>query len=176
MKSLNKNSLLLLLFTLPSSVWALSNDREQPIFIEAEQVEVDKPKGFSRYQGHVKFVQGSLVIRGSTVLLYHKAGEIDKVIIHGKPASFQQQPDEGEIAIVSSANKIEYIAKQSRLFLFDSAKVSQGNNSFAGEKIEYDMVKGTVVANKDSSGNERISAFIEPEEDKKTEENKPSNE
>ncbi len=164
MKSRNKNSFLLLaLIWLPNTVQALSNDRDQPIFIEAEQVEVNKLKGFSRYQGQVKFVQGSLIIRGETVLLYHKNGAVDKIIIHGKPASFQQQPDKGGISIVSSANKIEYIAKQSRLFLFESAKVSQGNNSFSGEKIEYDMVKGTVVANKGSSSKNRIHAIIEQE-------------
>ena len=116
--------------------------------------------------GNVKFVQGSLVIRGSTILLYHKSGAVDKIIISGRPASFQQTPDQGGIIIISQANKMEYIAKQSRLFLFNSAKVSQGNNSFSGEKIEYDIVKGTVVANKGSSGNNRIHAIFEPEEEK----------
>ena len=166
MKSRNKNSLLLMaLVCLPNTVHALASDREQPIFIEAGQVEIDKLKGFSRYQGNVKFVQGSLIIRGGTILLYQKDGEINKVIIHGQPASFQQMPDEGGITIVSQANKMEYIAKQARLFLFNSAKVSQGNNSFSGEKIEYDIVLGTVVANKNSSGNNRIHAIIEQEEE-----------
>lgn len=166
MKSRNKNNLLLLaLVCLPNTVQALASDREQPIFIQAEQVEIDNTKGFSRYQGNVKFVQGSLIIRGGTVLLYHKDGAVDKVIIRGRPASFQQLPDKGDVTIVSRANKMEYIAKQSRLFLFDSAKVSQGNNSFSGEKIEYDIVKGTVVANKGSSGNERIHAIIEQDEE-----------
>ncbi len=169
MKFQNKTSILILMLTcLPGITLALSSDREQPIFIEAEEVEIDKLKGFSRYLGNVKFVQGSLIIKGSSVLLYHNKGEINKVIIQGQPARFQQQPDEGEGSIISKANKMEYIAKQSRLFLFDSAKVSQGNNSFSGEKIEYDMVKGTVVANKDSSGKERVHAVIEQEEEIKT--------
>lgn len=165
MKSPHKNSLLLLtLFCLPESVLALSSDREQPIFIEADQVEIDKLKGYSRYQGNVKFVQGSLIIRGRIVLLYHKDGVVDKIIINGKPASFQQLPDEGGSTIVSHAHKMEYLAKQSRLFLFKSAKVSQGKNSFTGEKIEYDIVKGTVVANKGSTSGNRIKAILEPEE------------
>jgi len=168
MKSPNKNSLWLLAFvSLPTELSALSNDREQPIFIQADQVEIDKLKGFSRYQGNVKFVQGSMVIRGGIVMLYHKDGTIDKVIIRGQPASFQQMPDKGDVTIISRANKMEYFAKQSRLFLFDSAKVSQGNNSFAGEKIEYDIVKGTVVANKGSSDNGRIHAIIEQQEEEK---------
>ena len=98
-------------------------------------------------------------------MLYHKDGVVEKVIINGQPASFQQLPDKGDIAIVSQAQKMEYIAKQSRLFLFKSARVSQGNNSFSGEKIEYDIIKGTVVANKDSRDGNRISAILEPDEE-----------
>lgn len=162
MKSQNKNSLMLLvMLCLPGGVHALSSDREQPIFIEADQVEIDKLKGYSRYQGNVKFVQGSLIIRGETVLLYHKDGVVDKVMIDGQPASFQQMPDKGGITIVSQANKMEYSARQSRLFLFDAAQVSQGKNSFSGEKIEYDIINSTVVANKGASGGGRVNAILE---------------
>lgn len=167
MKSPNKNNLLLLaLFCLPGGAHALSSDREQPILIEADQVEIDKLKGFSRYEGNVKIVQGSLIIRGKTVLLYHKDGVIDKVIINGQPASFQQMPDKGGTIIVSQAHKMEYIARQSRLFLFDSARVSQGKNSFSGEKIEYDIVNSTVVANKGVNGGGRVNAILEEESNK----------
>ena len=165
MKSPRNNSLVLLLACLPGSSLALSTDRQQPIFIEAEQVEIDKTNGFSRYEGNVKFRQGSLIIRGGIVMLYHKNGEIEKAVIEGKPASFQQTPDKGDASIVSHANKMEYNAGTSRLFLFDSAKVSQGNNSFTGEKIEYDIIHGTVVANKDMEGQGRINAVIEQKGD-----------
>ena len=169
MKSQNKNSLLLLaLFCLPGGAHALSSDREQPIFIEADEVEIDKLKGFSRYQGNVKFVQGSLIIRGEVILLTHKDGVIDKVVIDGEPATFQQMPDKGAATIVSHAHKMEYYAKQSRLYLFNSARVSQGNNSFSGEKIEYDIVNSTVIANKGVSGGNRVNAILEEEPNKKT--------
>lgn len=165
MKS-RKNSLILLaLLCLPGAARALSTDREQPIYIEAEHVKIDKLKGFSRYEGNVKFVQGSLVIRGGSVLLYHKDGSVNKAIIRGQPASFQQEPDEGGLVIVSQARKIEYFAKDARLYLFDSAKVTQGKNSFSGEKIEYDIVKGTVIANKGARKGSRINAIIEPSEE-----------
>ncbi len=154
----------LCILCLPASVRALSSDREQPIFIEAEEVELDKQKGISRYHGNVRFRQGSLVIHGGTILLYHKDGQVEKVIINGQPASFQQQPDKGETTIVSQARKMEYIASRSRLFLYDNAQVSQGKNSFSGEKIEYDIIKGTVVANKNSSGKNRINAILEPDD------------
>ena len=160
-----KNKLLaLFMFGLPVHAHALKTDREQPIFVEAEEVVIDKQKGISRYRGNVRFKQGSLIIRGGTVLLYHKDGQLDKVVINGNPASFQQSPDKGGIIIMSQARKMEYIAKQSRLFLFEQARVSQGNNVFSGEKIEYDIIKGTVVAKRGESDGSRINAILEPDE------------
>lgn len=151
----------LLLCFLPAYVQALNTDHQQPIHIEAEEVEIDKQKGISRYRGNVLLKQGSLVIRGNTVLLHHKNGQLEKVIITGKPASFQQTPDIGGISIVSQAQRMEYIAKQSRLLLFQNAEVSQGNNVFSGEEIAYDIVKGTVVANRGESEGNRINAILD---------------
>lgn len=162
MISPKKNKLLILtLSCLPAYSQALSTDREQPVYVEAEEVEIDNHKGISRYHGNVRFKQGSLIIRGTTVLLYHKQGQLDKVIISGKPASFQQMPDKGGISIVSRAERMEYIARQSRLLLFQNARVSQGKNVFSGEKIEYDMVQGTVVANRGKTGSKRINAILD---------------
>ncbi len=129
-------------------------------------MEIDKLKGFSRYEGNVKLVQGSLVIRGEIILLYHKDGLVDKVVIDGEPASFQQMPDKGDATILSQAHKMEYFAKQSRLFLFDAAKVTQGNNSLTGEKIEYDIVNSTVIANKGVDGGGRVNAVLEEKPNK----------
>ncbi|MDH5446910.1 MAG: lipopolysaccharide transport periplasmic protein LptA [Gammaproteobacteria bacterium] len=155
--------LFLLLPCIPVNTLALSSDRQQSIFIEAEAVEIDKQQGVSRYEGNVRFKQGSLIIRGGTVHLYHKNGELHRAIIRGYPASFQQTPDKGGISIISQAKEMEYVANSSRLFLYQNARVSQGKNIFSGEKIEYDIIKGTVVANKGLNGNNRINAILETE-------------
>lgn len=154
----------LLLLLSPSLSMALETDRKQPIFIEAEVVKLDKENGISRYTGNVQFKQGSLLIRGTSVVLYHKQGQVEKAVINGMPASFQQMPDKGGISIVSQAHKMEYISDQSRLFLFQKARVAQGNNIFTGETIEYDFANGRVVANKDNGEGNRINAILETEE------------
>lgn len=153
--------ILVILIGMPACASALSTDHQQPVQIEAEEVVFDKQKGISRYNGNVQFKQGSLIIKGGTILLYHRDGLLDKVIINGQPASFQQTPDKGNDAIVSRAHRMEYLASQSRLLLYKDARVTHGKNVFSGEMIEYDIVKGTVVANKGDSNGRRINAILE---------------
>ncbi len=162
MTCLFKNKIaFLLLLCIPVYGHTLSNDHEQPVHIQADKVIIDKQKGITRYRGNVRFTQGSLIIRGSSVLLYYDNGQLDKVIISGKPASFQQTPAKGEVSVVSSSGRMEYLARQSRLLLFDDARVSQGKNVFSGEMIEYDIVKGTVVANREAPEGSRINAILD---------------
>ncbi|MDH5407541.1 MAG: lipopolysaccharide transport periplasmic protein LptA [Gammaproteobacteria bacterium] len=141
---------------------ALESDRSQPIFIKANHVEIDKQKGFSTYSGNVSFSQGSIKIQGDQVTMYYKNGELDKAVVKGRPALFQQQPDKGNDTVVSQAKTLEYYARSSRLFLLDKAEVSQGANSFAGARIEYDIHRSTVVANNNNSTKGRINAILAP--------------
>ena len=158
--------ILLGLSWLANPAFALQSDREQPIYITADHVEIDKKNGFSKYTGQVHMKQGSVNIRGDLVLLYHQNGEVEKVIINGEPASFQQQPDKGGDVVISKAKRMEYFAKNSRIFLINDARVSQGVNRFSGERIEYDIYRGTVVANKDKANKNRVHAIIAPAEEK----------
>lgn len=162
MKYLNANYLFfaLLLFVGPAS--GLESDRAQPIYIKANRVEIDKQQGYSTYSGNVAITQGSVKIHGDRVTLYYKKGELEKAIINGQPASFQQQQEKNGTTVVSQAKRMEYYAQQARLFLLDQAKVSQGANSFAGARIEYDVQNSTVIANNNNSSKGRINAILAP--------------
>ena len=143
-------------------VHALESDRSQPIFIKANRVEIDKQKGYNTYSGNVTFSQGSIKIHGDQVKMFYKNGELDKAIVNGRPALFQQQPDKDDGTVVSQAKRLEYYAKSSRLFLLDEAEVAQGANSFAGARIEYDIHRSTVIANNNNSTKGRINAILAP--------------
>lgn len=155
-------SLILLCSSLCVTAQALESDRQQPIRIKADRVEIDKPKGLSVYSGKVTIKQGSLHIQGDEVTIHTKNGALNKAIIRGRPAIFQQQRDKDGQVVVSQAKRMEYYARKARLFLLDEAKVSQGNNSFAGAKIEYDIQKSTVIANNNKTSKGRIDAILTP--------------
>ena len=60
------------------SAWALPNDNEQPIRIQANEAQLDDKQGIATYKGDVIITQGSMKITGNTVTITRNAaGEID---------------------------------------------------------------------------------------------------
>ena len=146
--------------------WALQSDREQPIEIQADRVELNEKTEISRYQGQVRLQQGTLKISADTVTVYMKKGKLNKIIIDGKPARFEQQPEDHKEVVTSHANHMEYSADKERLILQNDALVVQGANNFSGDYIEYDTLNSTVKANKNEGSDSRVHAIIVPSGDK----------
>jgi len=145
-----------------SSAWALRSDRNQPIDIRADRVEVDQRKQTSHYLGHVRLQQGSLKIDADDVMVYMQNGKLHKIVISGNPARFQQQPEGSKTVVTSQAQNMEYYAGEQRLLLKHNAEVNQGGNQFHGDFIEYDTRTSTVKANTDENSQSRVHAIIQP--------------
>lgn len=152
--------------TLLPSARALLSDRKQPIDIKADRVEVNQRKQTSHYIGNVRLVQGSMKIEASDVVVYMVNGKLDRIVISGNPAHFQQRPQNHEGLVTSTAQNMEYFAQQQRLLLKHNAEVNQGNNHFRGEFIEYDTRTSTVKANRGANSNARVHAIIQPADEK----------
>jgi lipopolysaccharide export system protein LptA len=141
---------------------ALNSDRNQPIHIQADYVHIDKKSGISEYRGNVLLVQGSMEITGELVVVHQPDGELSKIIVKGEPATFRQQPDEQQEPVHSQARQMEYQAQQERIILMENARVKQGNQQFAGNRIVYNTRTSTVVAQGDQQQHERVRAVIVP--------------
>jgi len=141
---------------------ALQSDREQPINLQADRVEINEKQATSLYQGHVHLQQGSLKIDADEVSVQMKDGKLDIIIIRGTPAILEQQPDNQTDFVRSRANYMEYYAAQERLLLKTNAEVIQGNNLFQGDHIEYDTRNSVVKAHKDPGSDTRVHAIIQP--------------
>jgi len=155
----------LLLISISSQALALKSDRNQPIKIEADHVEINEKTQISQYRGNVSMQQGSLKISADEVTVYLKNGVLHQVTITGNPAQFEQVPDDRKTLVKSRARKMEYFAKQQRLLLKQDAEVIQGANQFRGDQIEYDTLTSTVKAQKDATSDSRVHAIIQPKED-----------
>ena len=166
----------LFVVSLPS--WALRSDRDQPINIKADRVEINEKTEVSHYQGHVYMKQGTLVIKADSVYVYLKNGELNKIIIDGKPATFEQKPEDNKDIVKSRAKHMEYYAKKQLLVLKQDARIVQGANNFSGDFIEYDTLNSTVKANKGEDSDSRVHAIIHPksdQSDKTVDEKNPDN-
>lgn len=158
----------LVLSFISPSLLALQSDRDQPINLQADRVEINEKQATSLYQGHVHLQQGSLKILADEVNVQMKAGHIDVIIIRGSPASFEQRPDRQDEVVRSHADYMEYYAAQERLLLKTNAEVMQGKNLFRGDHIEYDTRNSVVKAHKDPGSDSRVHAIIQPGEKKET--------
>lgn len=151
-----------LVLLVPTTTTALPTDQRQPIHLQADRVEIDEKKATSLYRGHVQMEQGSLKIKADEVLVIMKEGRVDKIIIQGKPASFEQQPEKQPDIVYSKADYMEYFAVEERLILKTNAEVVQGKNLFRGDHIEYDTRNSLVKAHKDPNSATRVQAIIQP--------------
>ncbi|VAW97463.1 hypothetical protein MNBD_GAMMA21-2524 [hydrothermal vent metagenome] len=153
----------LLMASTPS--WALRSDRNQPINIKADRVEINEKTETSHYQGNVYLKQGSLIINADSIMVYLKEGKLIKIIIDGSPATFEQKPEDNKDVVQSSAQHMEYYATRQLLILKQDARIIQGANNFSGDFIEYDTLNSTVKANKDENSDSRVHAIIQPKKD-----------
>lgn len=149
---------------IPTLSFALSTDRKQPIKIKADRVSINEKTGISHYAGNVSFIQGSLILKGSEIIIHQAKNNVSKIIVIGKPATFQQQQDNKKELVNAKAGKMKYITKDERVYLSGNAAVAQGDNLLKGNEIEYNTRTSTVTAQKSENNTNRVHVVIEPDD------------
>jgi len=158
----------LFLVIFPLQGWALSNDRDQPVNLEADSADIDDKQGVSVYRGNVILSQGSMVLKSDILTLYHnKKRDLTKAVATGSPAKFKQRPDGKDADMNASAKKMIYFVLEDKIHLINDAVLWQNKDSFRGKKIVYDTKAGTVKASggvkvKGDKGKDRIRVTIQP--------------
>ncbi len=169
---------ILFLLSLPMEAIALSNDRDQPIDLEADTADIDDAKGISIYTGNVVLTQGSMQIKAHKLTLYNnKNNELEKAIAEGsskKLTTFKQRPEGKDNDFFARSEKIIYYLTQSKIHLLKKAYVSQDGDIFRGNKIVYDTKNETIVASSEKNkegqpvaNGERIHITLQPRSNNK---------
>ena len=156
--------LLLFFFLLSTShtAFALKGDVEKPVHINADSVLFNKSKGLAVYEGNVSITQGSLEIKAYKIEITAPNNEIQKIIATGNPVSFKQKMDDGKAA-KGSANRFVYLVKDKRIVMDGSAQLSQNNDNFSSNHIEYSIRTGELKAgNIKDHGKSRVKAVFYP--------------
>lgn len=140
---------------------ALKGDEQQPILIEADDVEFREADSTSIYVGNVQVDQGSMRLLGDHVTVYHREDRRPRFIIAlGSPASFKQLLDNDEGELRAFAKRMEYDADKDELTLIEDALLIQGADRLAGERIVYDRARAHFRA----GGEGRVKITITPED------------
>ena len=154
-------TLLILCLLLPVSVWALSSDRDKPIQIEADRLEVDDSKRTSEYSGNVKMTQGSLSFAADRMIFhFDKNQDLDHIRILGQPARFKQLNDDNK-PIKASARELDYYESDGRLEMRGQARLESDADVIESEHITLNINNDTVEAG-DPQGNNRVRMVIQP--------------
>lgn len=155
--------LMSLCFILPTQLtFALKDDVTKPVKIDADSVVFNKSKGFAVYEGNVSITQGTLAIRAARIEIKAPGNRIERIVATGKPVTFQQQMDDGKLA-KGQANKVRYLVEDKRLFLEGNAVLSQNNDKFSSNLIEYAIRDGELKAgDKKAPGKDRVRAIFYP--------------
>ncbi|MEO5573488.1 MAG: lipopolysaccharide transport periplasmic protein LptA [Gammaproteobacteria bacterium] len=157
-----KSVLLIACLGLPLPILALSADQNQPINIEADTADIDDKAGTTIYRGNVIVTQGSIRLTGDTVTVHSPERSLEKVTAEGKPAHFQQRPENKNEDMRAQSSNMEYLVGEEKLILLGDAHLWQGGDKISGNRIDYDIKADLGKATKGAGGGERVRVIIQP--------------
>jgi lipopolysaccharide export system protein LptA len=134
-----------------ATAFGLSTDKDQPVFVDADNMELDFKTGVRTYLGNVTIRQGSLNIWGDKVVMQYKDGALQTATAYGAPAKFKQLPDNATEEVHGRAPRIVYVETKERLHMYDDATLVQGPDTIQAKQIDYDINTSTMVASGSSS-------------------------
>ena len=130
--------------------WALSTDKSQPINVQADHGDFiadanDTSSGTGVYTGHVVITQGSIVITGDKAVMRVVNNELRSADVTGSLATFQQQPDQGEL-IHGVSQELTYDASRNDVNLITQARLEQGLRLMTADHIHYNTDTQHMIA------------------------------
>jgi lipopolysaccharide export system protein LptA len=146
---------ILLLFITLNSLYALPNDREQPVSIAADNATFNEKTGVAIYRGNIDIQQGSLRITADELIVtVDSKGSVLTGIAKGKPAHFQQRPAADKGIATAEAEEVTYQARDGIITLKINAKLQQDGSSFKSNEISYNL---ELVKSKPKETNKTVS-------------------
>jgi lipopolysaccharide export system protein LptA len=148
---------------LPLSVYALPEDRDQAMNIVADASLFNYKTGINTYEGNVKIDQGTTHLLADRLTTKsdtrHKMIEATAYGIK-KIAEYTTLPKKGDLPLHAKANIIRFFPPKATVILEGNVVVTQGENSFHGPVIIYNMKDQIVTAPASQNGHATI--IIEP--------------
>ncbi len=151
------------LLCLSAQAAALPSDREQPIFIEADSVEIDDARGISVYRGNVHYVQGTTELTADEATVHSEKRRLKKLVARGRPARYSTLPEGEQVKMTAEALTIIYFADREVYEFHEKAHLWHKGNEFFGAFISYDALRDRVNARKGEDGGDRVRVIIMPE-------------
>ena len=158
--------LALLAFALPAC--ADKTDRDKPIHLEADRVNIDDQQQISIFEGTVRLSQGTLLIQADKIVVQQDKRGFTLCTATGKLASFRQRHEGTDEYMEGYGERIEYDTRAEKVDFFSRARVKREQDDVQGAHISYNtktevfQVIGKVGMDPDSPTGGRVRAVIQP--------------
>ena len=157
-------------------------DREKPINIEADRVNMDDIRKVQVFEGNVVLIQGTMQLRTNKLVVTQDEDGFQKGVATSGArglAYFRQKREGKDEYIEGEAERIEHDAREDKTELFIRAWVKSGQDEVRGQYISYDALTEKYVATNGAGETKtaigmpqaRVRAIIQP---KKKDEVAPS--
>jgi len=160
-----RSFIFILLCWLSSICFALENDKDSPIEIEADKVDINYAEGLASYTGNVKLTQGSILVKAASILISTENNQMKQVEIRGEdqPAIFQQRINQNQ-QILGQAMKIILTPNKDDISFIGNAMIEEESNQISAPYIVYNSRSHKIVANNQGDDTERIRMTFTPEQ------------
>ena len=138
----------MLVFPLTSSG---SNDRDQPVVIQADEVDMDLKSGQRLYRGNVSVTQGSIRILADQIEMTFSNEQLTLALATGQPAIFRQRPAGKNHDVVGKGQSIKMDEVNNLVTLRGGASLKQQQDTVYGETIVYDLRSGKLQVRGDGN-------------------------
>src|SRR5258706_2650574 len=144
-------------------------DRDKPVNLEADRVDLDDAKKEAVFVGSVTLTQGTLTIKADKIIVKQDAEGLQYGIAYGNPAHFRQRREGSDEYIEGFSERLEFDGKADKVQLFPNARIQRGGDEVRGDYIAYNAVTeffqvigGGKSAASASNPQGRVHAVIQP--------------
>lgn len=144
-------------------------DRDKPVNLEADRVEIDDAKKEAVFHGNVTLTQGTLMIKADRIIVKQDAEGFQYGIAYGNQAYFRQKREGVDEYIEGFADRLEYNGKADKLEMFTNAQLKRGADEVKGDYISYNaateffqVIGGGKTAATPGNPQGRVRATIQP--------------
>lgn len=138
---------------------AAKSDFTKPIDVSADRSEYNEKTGIQSLSGNVEISQGTMLIQADSINVKLKDNKLAIIEGTGNPIIFEQENEEGEL-VTGRCDSIIYDAAKGVLTMLGNASLKQPKQQLKSEKIVFNSISQSVVAEGGKSG--RVSITIQP--------------
>lgn len=140
----------------PLCAVAASGDRQQPVNLRADRIEIDQKKGTSLYRGQVVLTQGTLRMTAARAEARNRGNKVDTVTAEGKPVTFRHRPAGATEYIQGQAGRVHYRVPEQLVDFGGNVNLQRGRDTFRSAQAHYDIAARQVIA----EGNAEQRAYV----------------